>query len=271
MWHLKNQGQSLNLHSPPSCCFACCPRIGCNHWPRQWGRHVLNKAFAMGVNVISSDGRLVSDSQHVGTVGKVGPFGCINRGSCHAWNGFLMRFKLFFGCIASWTWKTIALELEIDFLSTMFTSTSEVPPRKPAAHSKLPAKGKLVTKPMVLKSFGTISHELRFPETKKTNLFTGLGSGLFGSTVQANPNFLSKRGAGVPISFGAGAGCHNIFILCQSNYLSIRIGCWGLCQSDLLVEKVHGCMQSKKHPKRHLLSPIYWWAFVRLGAQSYKS
>lgn len=53
-----------------------------------------------------------------------------------------------------------------------------VPPRKPkpGSRSKLPAKDKLVTKKICLKSFGTIR--------------------LYGATVQANPNFLSKRGSG---------------------------------------------------------------------------
>ena len=51
--------------------------------------------------------------------------------------------------------------------------TAQVPPRNPKAGSKLPLKGKLITKPVTLRSFGTISLALRPPANELTWFRTG--------------------------------------------------------------------------------------------------
>lgn len=96
--------------------------------------------------------------QLVVKAGKVGPSVSTSPGSCRKWIGSLMRFVWIFGSVCILFFNSNCQDL------TQRKLVAQVPPRKPKAGSRLPSKGTLVQKPMVVKAFGTIRHAPRCPD-----------------------------------------------------------------------------------------------------------
>lgn len=126
--------------------------------------------------------------------------------------------------------------------SLLLNLALQVPPRKPAKNSKLPKKGTIITKKLHLKNWGTVRSILSWnlPDCC-SQLVRPLNfrlSGVFGSTVRANPKYLSSRGAGVQLA------CLKMFVvMCSQRYSLCHPFQPGLRQSSVLVHHLHSSLQ----------------------------
>ena len=104
-----------------------------------------------------------------------------------------------FGALVAFTYVYLGHDsLIYNRFSKLFTSRYR---RSPKKCSRLPRKGAIVTRPLTLQSFGTISPDLGMRPCPTLCLHRCRSCpGLFGSTVQANPNFLSVRGSRASVS-----------------------------------------------------------------------
>ena len=143
---------------------------------------------------------------------------CTKFGSCPNWNGPHLRSSWSFVCTLIWTCFSKCLYI--------MPCRSQVPPKNPKTEGSKKKVPDLETKPLVLKSFGTIRLVLKLLDIAVLLQLGCLGPGLYGATVQANPNYLSTRGKGVLFS-------------------ALPILIWNCCYNNLL--------------SKDCANQIFWW------------